>query len=248
MAKHSAPSGNGNARDPGASSKHAAKGQGGRDAAQLATAYSAGAGSGRGSRGGKPSTVRSTVGGAAGGAATGAALGSVVPGVGTAVGAGAGAVVGGAGGAMKGRSAKKTWKAAGRGDGAGSRRALLAEFTICILILALSPVARGEGEVKPKDWMKRGSAMCGLFILLGMLSSVGPRTARTAVAFGGLVTLALLVDQREVFGVLTTKLKSTGKETAEDVDPDAGGTGGGTDIGTPVLPPTVIIPRGPVSV
>lgn len=236
MGSHSvkpAASGNGNTRDTSSGSKHAATGQTGRDAGQLATGYAAGKGSGssgKSHRSGKPSTTRSTVGGAAAGTATGAAIGSVVPGIGTAVGAGAGAVIGGAGGALKGRSAKKDWKAAGRGDGGGSRRALLAEFTVCILILALSPLARGEGETKPKDWMKRGSAMCGVFILLGMVSGIGPRAARVSVAIGGLITLALLVDQREVFGVLTTKLKSTGSDDqAEGVGP---GTSGGTSSGS----------------
>jgi hypothetical protein len=191
---------------------------------------------------GKPSTARSAVGGAATGAATGATIGSVVPGVGTAVGAGVGAVAGGAGGALKGHSAKKTWKAAKRGNAAGARRALIAEFLICILILALSPVARPAGDVKPADWMKRGSAMCGVFILLGMTSSIGPRAARAAVALGGLITLALLLDQREIFGVLTKRLKKD--DTAGIVEDDT------PEDDTPAqpIPVTPGLPRGPVAV
>ncbi len=242
MPKHAAPAaGNGNALDTSGrqAGRHAATGQGARDTKQVAKA-------------GAGFVGKSAASGAARGAASGAALGSVVPGLGTGVGAATGAVAGGAGGALKGRSAKKTINAAKRGESGGSRRALIAEFAICILILALSPVARGEDEVTPKDWIKRGSAMCGLFIVLGLVSSAGPRAARAATAFGGLVTLVLLVDQREVFGVLTQKLKTTG---AADADPDAGGIvgagaddlvgGTGTGLGGLAGNVTTIINRSP---
>jgi hypothetical protein len=112
-------------------------------------------------------------------------------------------VLGGAGGAIKGSRDKARWKAAGRSP---ASRALLAEFTLCLVVVALSPAVKPAGEVKPADWMKRGSAVCGFFILLGLLSSIGPRSGRVAVAVGGLVTLGLLVDGREVFGQLAAKL------------------------------------------
>lgn len=138
----------------------------------------------------KPSIVASAAGGAAGGAAIGPE------------GAAGGAVLG----AITGAKAKKAWK---KGQPTtGPQRALVAEFVICILILALSPLASKANEVTPRAWIKRGSAMCGVFLLLGLVSSVGPKTARAAVAFGALVTLVLLVDQRSIFAVLADRFKS----------------------------------------
>jgi hypothetical protein len=161
----------------------------------------------------KPSVTKRAAGGAVSGAATGAALGSVVPGVGTAAGAAAGAVVGGASGA---RQASKDKRAAR----STATRALIAEFVVCIVILALSPLSNEEGKTSPADWMKRGSAMCGLFLMLGLVSSIGPRAARAATAFGGLVTLVLAVDQRSVFGVLASRFATTGAGALAKVGPD----------------------------
>lgn len=174
-------------------------------------------------RGGKTSVTGKTAKGAVGGAATGAALGSVVPGVGTAAGAGVGAAVGGTAGAVGGMRARRAEKAAARGDGLTIRRVLVAEFVVCIIILALSPVAAPEGsEPKPGDWMKKGSAMCGLFLLLGLLSSAGRGAGKVAAAFGGLVVLMLLVDQRSLFTVLARKFTSPSSEAARIGPPDEG--------------------------
>ncbi len=115
-------------------------------------------------------------------------------------------------------------------------RLLVAEFLLCIVILALSPLARPKDEVKPRDWMKRGSAMCGVFMLLGLLSGAGQKAGKVAVAIGGLITVVLVVDQREIFGVLTKRLKQTegesagggGDQGAGEGVPDGGGSGGST--------------------
>lgn len=166
----------------------------------------------------KPSTTRKAIGGAASGAATGAAVGSLVPGVGTAVGAGVGAVVGGGAGAVKGRSEKKDWKTS-QVSQPGARRALIAEFLLCTIVLALSPLSNPEGKTAPKDWMKKGTALSGVFILLGMVSSVGPRAARSSVAIGGLITLVLVIDQRSIFGVIAEKMKKATPGEAPQTGP-----------------------------
>lgn len=172
---------------------------------------------GKGERSGKPSVTRRAAGRAVSGAATGAALGSVVPGIGTGVGAAVGAAAGGASGAV---SAAREKSGAG-GPRSSAQRLLVAEFVICIVILALSPIAAPAGSVAGKDWMKRGSAMCGLFLVLGLVSAIGPRAGRVAAAFGGIATVTLLVDQRSIFGVLVDKLGSTGTAVPdEDGPPD----------------------------
>lgn len=179
----------------------------------------------RASSGGKPSTVGRAGAGAAAGAATGAALGSVVPGVGNAVGAGAGAVLGGAGGAISGARAKSAYKKAMRAE-TGTRRLLLAEFTICLAVTALSPMTDRKREEPAGAFMKRMTAVLGLFFILGLISAGGRGAARAAAGFGGLVTVVLVVGQRDLF-VQVAKIFNSGNppvpSTGPSGDPDGGG-------------------------
>lgn len=178
-AKHAAKPGRAVGKPGGA--KHAAAGQGGRDARQAADmglAYSAG----RGRRRGRSS----------------------------------------------GSSGSSSWS---------PTRALIAEFALCTVILALSPLSAPEGKTNPADWMKRGSALCAVFMLLGMAASIGPKAGRAAVALGGLITVVLLIDQRSIFGVLSSSVKPIGAAVgdgleagADVVAPPAGPTGEGEAI------------------
>lgn len=154
--------------------------------------------------GGKPSTVGRAGSGAAAGVATGAALGSIVPGLGTAVGAGAGALVGAGAGTLSGHKAKKSYKAAMRADSAGPRRILLAEFTVCAAIAALSPLTDAKRTEAPGDWMKRMTAIMGLFFILSLISAAGRGSAKMAAGLGGLVTIVLMISQRDLFTKLAT--------------------------------------------
>lgn len=173
---------------------------------------------------GKTSVTGKTAKGAISGASTGAVLGSVVPGIGTAAGAAAGAAIGGTGGAIGGVKARKAEKAAARGDGTTSRRLLVAEFTICIVILALSPLTAPEDKpMAPGDWMKKGSAICGLFLFLGLISSIGRGGAKIATSFGGLVVLVLMVNERSVFAVLAKKFNSTAGAEPQAIGPPSDG-------------------------
>lgn len=101
-----------------------------------------------------------------------------------------------------------------RGAGGPHRKWLIAEFLICTMLLALSPLAKKPGEMGPVRFMKRGSATCGFFIILGLVSAGGKGAAKAAAMFGALVTLVLLVDQREAFGKLATTLNSTPEDDA----------------------------------
>jgi hypothetical protein len=171
----------------------------------------------------KKTSVRGGVAkGAVAGAGTGATLGSIVPGVGTAVGAGVGAAVGGAAGGVSAHREKAAERAAGRGS---AQQLLVAEFIVCMILLALSPMS-SDKEIAPKDWMKRGSAMCALFLVLGLVSHGSAAVAKVCAAFGGIVTVALLVDQRSVFAVIAEKLKTTGTATPpEEGPPESVGSG-----------------------
>lgn len=173
-----------------------------------------------GSRRSKQSTRKRVARGAVSGAATGAAVGSVVPGVGTAAGAGAGAALGGTSAAVS---------TEGRDPRTGAKRLLVAEFIVCIVILALSPITKTE-DVSRKAaaaWMKKGSAMCGLFLILGMVSGAGPKAAKAAAGMGGIITLALLIDQRSIFGVIAKKFGT--QSTAADL---------GAQVGDRIGPPS----------
>lgn len=102
--------------------------------------------------------------------------------------------------------AKAKGKAKGGGGGSGAARALLAEFVICVILLGLSPLSRPDGETRPADWIRRGTAISAVFMMLGMVSAIGPRSGRAAAALGGLITLALLVDQRAIFGEIARRM------------------------------------------
>lgn len=172
---------------------------------------------------GKTSITGKTAKGAVAGASTGAVLGSVVPGIGTAAGAGIGAAVGGTGGAIGGAKARRAERAAARGDSSVTRRLLVAEFVVCAIVLAFAPLTAPEDSpMAPGAWMKKGSAICGLFLILGLVSTIGRGGAKVATGFGGLVVLALMVNERAVFAVLAKKFSSPSAPT-ESVGPPGEG-------------------------
>lgn len=150
--------------------------------------------------GGRPSPTGRTVAGAAGGAATGAALGSIVPGVGTLAGAAAGGILGGAGGAVSGRRELRAFRAQQRMAAGthGPRRVVLAEFVICMVIASLSPLTDAGKTEGPATMIKRLTALMLLFFGLALMTGAGRGPARAAAAFGGVITLALVVSKRDL--------------------------------------------------
>lgn len=94
----------------------------------------------------------------------------------------------------------------GSGSGSNAKRLLVAEFVLCMAVLAFSPLAKKRSSDTPAGFMKRASAIMGLFFVLGLISTAGRGSARTASAFGGLITLVLLISDRSIFTVLASKL------------------------------------------
>jgi hypothetical protein len=135
----------------------------------------------------------------------------------------------------------------GSSGGFNAHRVLVMEFVICIIILGLFPLTKGEDDkLSPGAWMKKGSAVCSLFLLLGLLSSGGKTAAKVATAFGGIVTLTLLVNERTIFvriAELFNKTNSEDEDPAEgdpEVDEDSAGAGGvGVGVGGAVTGPGV---------
>jgi hypothetical protein len=110
---------------------------------------------------GRPSVLGRAAAGAAAGTATGAAVGGPV-------GAAAGAAIGGTGGALAGRKAKKAYDMAMSGGG-GFRRILVAEFLVCMVVAALSPLTDRKKDESGASHMKRLTAIMGLFFVLGLV-------------------------------------------------------------------------------
>lgn len=102
-----------------------------------------------------------------------------------------------------------------KGDAGRARKMMIGEFIICIVLLGLSPLA-AEKDMGPIRFMKRGSATCAMFIVLGLVSALGKGAARASAMFGALVTLVLLVDQRGAFGKLAATLNRSKDDDARD--------------------------------
>jgi hypothetical protein len=219
------------------------------------TAYVAGKTS-TSDRGGKPSTLGHAAKGSAAGAGIGAVAGSVVPGVGTAIGAGVGAAVGGVAGGVSGSRAKGDYRRKGRSRG---RQILVTEFVVAVVILALSPLTDKHKSDTPGQWMKRATGICALFVVLGLVGSIGERTARACSAFGGLVLLVLLLSDRDILTVIAARFAAptptgpagpgSGGENAGPLESGgegdiSQGTGGGPGLTVSQPQQTAPRPRG----
>ena len=131
------------------------------------------------------------------------------------------------------RAPRSTRRAHGLGGGtivAGPRyvRMLKAEWVLCMVILALSPLADPEGEEGAGDAFKRCAACTGVFFILGLVSTGGPKAAKAAAGFGGLVTVALVLTSRDVFGTVASRIQAgfTGVTSSGDTGASVGGAAG----------------------
>lgn len=98
---------------------------------------------------------------------------------------------------------------------ARSRKWLLAELVVCVLLLVLS----GMTGTASKDGTQtdtgsrlavKGSALAGVFIVLGLVSAGGKGGEKAAGALGLLITLAYMFNERELFETLSAWAKSAG--------------------------------------
>jgi len=138
-----------------------------------------------------------------------------------------------------------------------SRRLLTAEFLACAAILFLTMVSPKHAKDSPADWLRRASALALLFLVLGLISTGGPRTNRLAAGLGGLVTLGMAIQERDLFTTLAARLggpaasgvAEIGGTSVQDFVPSPtaqgpAGTGPGTTSGTTATKdPTLQQPR-----
>lgn len=116
-----------------------------------------------------------------------------------------------------GQARKGAKKVLGKKTRTSAQRILIAELLVCLLVVALGPIAK---TISGKDFMKRGSAVLAAFMVLGLVSSIGPKAGKAAGAFGLLMTLAILVDQKSVFSKLITVMNAP-KTSDESTGPDS---------------------------
>lgn len=117
------------------------------------------------------------------------------------------------------------------GPGSPARRVLVAEFALCMVLVALSPTTDAKRNESPAAWMKRASAVMALFFVLGLIASGGQGASRAAAGFGGLVTLTLAISSRSIFVVLASKVGSDAGEHQDDGHQDDDSTDTITPIG-----------------
>lgn len=176
-----------------------------------------------------------SAGGKSGGGKSGGVFSGTVQGVGDAVGLGGIASKTPVGHAARAADKRVSGGHTLRGRG---RHVLVAEFVTCLAIIALAPITDRHQTDGPAVLMRRLAATCVLFLGLSVLATAGKGATRIAAAFGGLVTVTLLVSDRDVLVALAAKFGSTGSG-APAGPPGEGdisqGAGGGP--GTPVSQP-----------
>lgn len=87
---------------------------------------------------------------------------------------------------------------------AAGNRALLAEFTVCMVILGLGTVIAPQGSDNGVPRLiSRGSGLCLLFFVLALVSGTGPGPKRVAGGIGALVTASYLLASSDASNVLT---------------------------------------------
>lgn len=101
--------------------------------------------------------------------------------------------------------------------GLGGNRVLVAEFVACMVVVGLGPLLNQTDSAAA--WLKKGAAVTGVFMVLSLIASGGARASRICAAFGGLVTLGLLVNDRALFTRIVDLLGGAGgADTTEEED------------------------------
>lgn len=110
--------------------------------------------------------------------------------------------------------------------GLGGSKVLVAEFIACMVLVGVQPILGQTTEAAA--WLKKGAAITGLFLVLSLVASGGPRASKISAAFGGLVTLALLINSRDVLNGVIALLGGDGG--SEDIGADDLGAAGEAEV------------------
>lgn len=110
-----------------------------------------------------------------------------------------------------GTSGGKKAQSSGRGKRAvswawsGSKKLLMAQFVLCVVILALGSMTSDpqDGKSAAGRAMVKGSAFALIFFLLAILSAGGKGAAKSATAVGTLITVSYALTSSDVHAVVT---------------------------------------------
>lgn len=136
------------------------------------------------------------------------------------------------------------------GRGSNPRRALVAEFVVCSVILALSPLSSKHKADSAGQWMARGAAISAFFLILGLTATASDKAGRVAAAMGAVITVALLVNDRDVFVNLLGAIgHHRGTSSALNEQSDTGTPPASASLGGPVNQPSAAASElgGPVN-
>ncbi len=121
--------------------------------------------------------------------------------------------------AMTSKPTTRSWS----GRGSSPRRALVGEFVVCSVILALSPLSSKHKDDSAGQWMARGAAISAFFLVLALTATASDKAGRVAAATGAVVTVALAVNDHDVFANLLGAIsRRRGTPTATGEQSDTG--------------------------
>lgn len=94
-----------------------------------------------------------------------------------------------------------------------------------MIVAALSPLTDRKKDETSAAMMKRLTAIMAVFLFLGLVSAAGRGASKFAAGFGGLVTIALAVSNRDLFTKVGTLFaartgKVAGREGGSPYDVD----------------------------
>lgn len=117
------------------------------------------------------------------------------------------------------------------------RRALVAEFLVCFIVLGGAAIVapQGEGSGIPR-LMSKGTGLALLFLFLSLLSAGGEKAAKAASGLGALVTAGYLFTSPDAANILKwmTQFYGPGGGRLRAVGTDAGGGSVAADAGSVV--------------
>jgi hypothetical protein len=139
----------------------------------------------------------------------GAGGGKGTPGGGKGKDPGGGKESGGGGGKSGGAKAQSSGKSRSKRAvswaWSGNKKLLMAQFVLCVVILALGSLTSDpqDGKSAAGRAMVKGSAFALIFFLLAILSAGGKGAAKSATAVGTLITVSYALTSSDVHAVVT---------------------------------------------
>jgi hypothetical protein len=103
---------------------------------------------------------------------------------------------------------------------AGAPRVLIAEFLLCVVVVAAKPFEKSGADAKASEGtIGQFAAIMVLFFVLALFGGVSDRTQKAANLFGALITLGIIFKNTESLAAVASALQGSVKTPAS---PDTG--------------------------